>query len=316
MEPEQLSSNSPTMREVLRAAMQVARTDACVLILGESGTGKERIARAIHAASPRQQQAFITVNCATLPNTLAESLLFGHTKGAFTGATDNNPGLIASADGGTLFLDEIGELPLALQPKLLRFLESGEILPVGKTRPQRVNVRVLAATHCDLAGMVAEGTFRGDLFHRINVIPLALPPLYQRKEDIGQLLRYFLTQFADQHRQPVSIMGQDAMSLLLEYRWPGNVRELRNLCEQLSILKSGQNIQPDDLLHALRHPVPTDTANNPFKLPENGINLEEMERHLLIQALERTRNNKTQAARLLGISRDALNYRLKKHALA
>lgn len=302
---------------MLRSAIQVAQTDACILILGESGTGKERLAHTIHVASPRQQQPFTTVNCAALPSTLAESLLFGHLKGAFTGATDNHPGLIASADGGTLFLDEIGELPLMLQPKLLRFLESGEILPIGKSHPARVNVRVLAATHCDLSGMVTAGSFRQDLFYRLNVIPLTLPPLRQRKEDISTLVQHFLAHFALQHRQPVSVLGQEAMTLLNSYHWPGNVRELRNLCEQLSILKAGHTVTPDDLLSALRRnaPIEPETVSTRFKLPENGINLEEMERHLLIQALERTRNNKTHAARLLGISRDALNYRLKKHSL-
>lgn len=304
------------MREALCSAMQVAQTDACILILGESGTGKERVARAIHIASPRQQQPFVTVNCSALPSTLAESLLFGHIKGAFTGAADHHTGLIASAEGGTLFLDEIGELPLNLQPKLLRFLESGEILPLGKSRPAHVNVRVLAATNRDLAAMTAAGRFRQDLYYRLNVIPLTLPPLRQRKEDIELLTDHFLAQFAAQHRQPVSIMGKAAKALLVDYPWPGNVRELRNLCEQLSILRAGYTIMPENLLSALRRPVEPEPVHTLFKLPEEGINLEEMERHLLVQALERTRHNKTRAARLLGISRDAINYRLKKHELA
>lgn len=305
------------MEEVLQSAMQVARTDACILILGESGTGKERLARAIHQFSQRNKGAFITVNCAALPTSLAESLLFGHVKGAFTGASEHNPGLIMAAEGGTLFLDEIGELPLMLQPKLLRFLEQGEILPVGKTRPARVNVRILTATHCDLQQMVVAGTFRQDLFHRINVIPLKLPPLRQRKEDIERLANHFLRHFSEKHRQPVSVLGDEAKALLREYAWPGNARELRNLCEQLSILRAGQVVTPDNLLHAIRQPLPGNAAGeeNPFRLPDEGINLEEMERHFLIQALERTFNNKSQAARLLGITRDALNYRLKKHEL-
>ena len=307
-----LSSNSPAMRDVLRATTQVARTNACVLILGESGTGKEQIARAIHAASTRQAQPFVTVNCAALPATLAESLLFGHLKGAFTGATADHPGLIASANGGTLFLDEIGELSLALQPKLLRFLESGEILPLGKARSQQVNVRVLAATHCNLPAMIEVGRFRRDLFYRLNVVPLGLPPLRQRQEDIPLLIGHFLAQFAAQHRQPISTLGKEARAFLLNYAWPGNVRELRNLCEHLSILQAGREITPDNLMATLRQPQTTDTGNNLFTLPEDGINLEEMAHHLLHQALERTQYNKTQAARLLGISRDALNYRLKK----
>jgi transcriptional regulator with PAS, ATPase and Fis domain len=304
-----LNSNSTAMRDVLRAAIQVARTNACVLILGESGTGKEQIARAIHAASTRQAQPFVTVNCAALPATLAESLLFGHLKGAFTGATADHPGLIASANGGTLFLDEIGELS---QPKLLRFLESGEILPLGKARSQQVNVRVLTATHCNLPAMIEVGRFRRDLFYRLNVVPLELPPLRQRQEDIPLLIGHFLAQFAAQHRQPISTLGKEARAFLLNYAWPGNVRELRNLCEKLSILQAGREITPDNLMATIRQPQATNTDSDLFKLPENGINLEEMAHHLLYQALERTQYNKSQAARLLGISRDALNYRLKK----
>ncbi len=316
--PEDFFSTSPGMDGVLQSGMQVAQTDACVMILGESGTGKERLARAIHQVSPRSTKPFITVNCAALPSTLAESLLFGHTKGAFTGASEQNPGLIMAADGGTLFLDEIGELSLMLQPKLLRFLELGEILPIGRTRPVRVNVRVLTATHCDLRQMVHAGTFRQDLFHRINVIPLQLPPLRQRKDDIEPLANHFLAHFSVKHRQLLCTLGVDAIDLLRGYVWPGNARELRNLCEQLSILRAGCTITPDDLMAAIRRPLTggVDDVEKPFMLPEGGIDLEEMERHFLIQALERSFNNKTHAARLLGISRDALNYRLKKHGLA
>lgn len=304
------------MRDLLRSAMQVAQTDACILILGESGTGKELVAQAIHQASPRRHKPFVAVNCSTLPANLAESLLFGHVKGAFTGASEYHSGLALSADGGTLFLDEIGELPLILQPKLLRFLESGEILPIGKTYPLRVNVRVLAATHCDLQGMVAAGTFRRDLFFRLNIIPLELPPLRQRKEDIDLLAKSFLKHFAVQHRRHPCLLDSAARTLLLNYRWPGNVRELRNLCEQLSILNAGKTITPQDLPLVFRQPATEQTtADSLFALPDEGINLEDMERTLLLQALERTRNNKTQAARLLGISRDTLNYRLKKFDL-
>ncbi len=305
---------------MLRAATQVARTNACVLILGESGTGKERVAQTIHAASPRSQQAFITINCTTLPATLAESLLFGHIKGAFTGANDHHTGLIAAADGGTLFLDEICELPLHLQPKLLRFLEQGEILPLGKTQPQRINARVLAATHCNLPDRIAIGQFRADLFYRLNVVPLELPPLRERQEDIAPLMQHFLAHFARQHQQAESTLGSAALTLLLAYSWPGNVRELRNLCEKLSILQAGRSITPDNLLASMRSqptPIPqTDTDNGRFILPDSGVKLEELERHLLQEALKRTYGNKTKAAQLLGISRDALNYRLKKHDLA
>lgn len=308
------------MQAVLRAAAQVARTNACVLILGESGTGKERVAQTIHAASPRSQQAFITINCTTLPTTLAESLLFGHIKGAFTGANDHHLGLIAAADGGTLFLDEICELPLHLQPKLLRFLEQGEILPLGKTQPQHINARVLAATHCNLSERVAMGQFRADLFYRLNIVPLELPPLRERQEDIAPLMQHFLAHFARKHQQAESTLEPAALALLQAYAWPGNVRELRNLCEKLSILQAGRSITPDNLLASLRsQPTPTpqtNTDNGRFILPDSGVKLEELERHLLQEALKRTYGNKTKAAQLLGISRDALNYRLKKHDLA
>ena len=275
---------------MLRAATQVARTNACVLILGESGTGKERVAQTIHAASPRSQQAFITINCTTLPATLAESLLFGHIKGAFTGANDHHTGLIAAADGGTLFLDEICELPLHLQPKLLRFLEQGEILPLGKTQPQRINARVLAATHCNLSDRVATGQFRSDLFYRLNVVPLELPPLRERQEDIAPLMQHFLAHFAHQHQQAKSTLGPAALTLLLAYSWPGNVRELRNLCEKLSILQAGRSITPDNLLASLRsQPTPapqTNTDSGRFVLPDSGVKLEELERALAARSVE------------------------------
>ena len=317
MDSNHLITQSPLVQAALQSAMQVAKTDALILILGESGTGKERLARDIHTASPRKNQPFITVNCAALPSTLAESLLFGHTKGAFTGANEANPGLIAAADGGTLFFDEIGELPLNLQPKLLRFLEQSDILSLGKTRPQRVNIRVLAATHCNLKAMVDSGTFRADLFYRLNVIPLELPPLRNRQEDIESLMKYFLAHFARQHQQAESCLSDAALTLLQTYRWPGNIRELRNLCENLSILQAGREITPDNLLASL-HPSSLSTSgtipnNQRFILPDGGVKLDELESHLLHAALERTDGNKTKAAQLLGISRDALNYRFKKH---
>ncbi|MDD5391953.1 MAG: sigma-54 dependent transcriptional regulator [Thiothrix sp.] len=315
MESDNLSSQSPAMNATLQTAMHVARTNACVLILGESGTGKERVAHAIHAASQRSEKPLIIVNCTTLPSTLAESLLFGHVNGAFTGADYDQPGMVASADGGTLFLDEIGELPLTLQPKLLRFLESGEFLPLGKSRPRRANVRILAATHRDLRAMAAEGKFRNDLFYRLNVVPIELPALRERKEDIPALAEHFLHRFSQQHKRATAKMGKAAQAILLNYAWPGNVRELRNLCEHLSILSSGCEITPLDLPARIHTPQEPEKTSNLFTLPDNGINLDEMERCLLSQALERARYNKTRAARLLGISRDAMNYRLKKNTL-
>ena len=305
-------TRSPLMEAILRSAHLIAQTDASVLITGASGTGKELVARAMHASSPRAKQAFITVNCAALPETLAESLLFGHRKGAFTGADSQHTGLVSAADGGTLFLDEIGELPLSLQAKLLRFLESGEILPLGETQPKRLNVRVFAATHRDLYAMSQAGSFRQDLFYRLNIIPVELPTLHERKEDVELLSKHFLHQFALQHNLPEASLTKDARQHLQRHAWQGNVRELRNVCERLSILLAGREIAASNLPLDVRATSAAVARPVPFSLPDDGVNLEALERDLLNQALERTQNNKTHAARLLGISRDALNYRLKK----
>lgn len=314
MQFDDILTRSPLMEAVLRSAHLIAQTDASVLLTGESGTGKELVAHAMHATSPRSNKPFVTVNCAALPETLAESLLFGHRKGAFTGADSQQTGLIGTADGGTLFLDEIGELPLNLQAKLLRFLESGEVLPLGESRPRQLNVRVFAATHRDLYAMSQTAEFRADLFYRLNIVPVELPPLRERREDIELLLKHFLQQFANQHRLPAASLAKDARQHLLRYGWNGNVRELRNLCERLSILLAGREITLTNLPPEVRSPARA--ATSPFSLPATGVNLEALERDLLNQALERTSNNKTRAAKLLGISRDALNYRLKKYELA
>jgi DNA-binding NtrC family response regulator len=310
---EKIMTRSPAMEAVLRSAHLIAQTDASVLITGESGTGKELVALAMHAASPRKCKPFVAVNCAALPESLAESLLFGHRKGAFTGADSHQSGLVGSAEGGTLFLDEIAELPLTLQPKLLRFLESGDVLVVGESRPRRVNVRVVAATHRDLHALALAGEFRTDLFYRLNVVPVELPPLCERREDIEFLLTYFLQRFATLHKLPPANLSRAARQDLSRYRWNGNVRELRNLCERLSILLAGRVIDVTNLPSDVRRDQPP--AQSSFCLPENGIVLEELERDLLSQALVRSGNNKTHASRLLGISRDALSYRMKKFDL-
>jgi len=284
------------------------------LITGESGTGKEWVAKAIHQSSPRKQHPFITVNCAALPETLAESLLFGHRKGSFTGADQAQTGLIAAADSGTLFLDEIGELPLNLQAKLLRFLESGEILPLGEVHPRRVDVRVLAATHRNLERESQAGKFRPDLYYRLNVMPIELLALRERPEDIELLSQHFLNIFSKQHQLAKASLTRDAVKTLQQYAWPGNVRELKNTCERLSILLAGQVIAKANLPQQLHSSVSTNLSR--LTLPAEGVNLDALERDLLQQALEKSQQNKTQAARLLGISRDALNYRLKKYLLA
>ena len=307
-------TRSAVFEAVLRSAQLIAQTDASVLITGESGTGKELVARAMHTQSRRQHKPFITVNCAALPESLAESLLFGHRKGAFTGADSQQIGLIGAAEGGTLFLDEIGELPLNLQAKLLRFLESGEVLPLGEAQAKRVDVRIFAATHRDLYAMAQQGEFRQDLFYRLNIIPVELPALRERKEDIELLIQHFLQFFASQHGLVAAHLSKEAKQQLIKYNWQGNVRELRNMCERLSILLAGREIGINNL--PLETRTTTLQSAQGFALPIQGINLDDLERDLLVQALERTQQNRTHAARLLGISRDALNYRLKKYALA
>ena len=307
-------TRSALFEAVLRSAQLIAQTDASVLITGESGTGKELVARAMHAQSRRHTKPFITVNCAALPETLAESLLFGHRKGAFTGAESQQIGLIGAAEGGTLFLDEIGELPLSLQAKLLRFLESGEVLPLGEAQAKRIDVRIFAATHRDLYAMAQQGEFRQDLFYRLNIIPVELPTLRERKEDIELLIQHFLQYFAAQHQLATAHLSKEAKQQLIKYSWQGNVRELRNMCERLSILLAGREIGLTNL--PLETRTNASNAAQGFALPAQGINLDELERDLLVQALDRTQQNRTHAARLLGISRDALNYRLKKYALA
>lgn len=304
-------TRSATMQAILCSARLVASTHVNVLITGESGTGKELVAQAIHQSSLRKQQAFITINCAALPETLAESLLFGHRKGSFTGADQAQLGLIAAAEGGTLFLDEIAELPLNLQAKLLRFLESGEILPLGEVRVRKVDVRVLAATHRNLEQESREGKFRSDLFYRLNVMPIELLPLRERPEDIELLSQHFLNDFAQQHRLAKTSLARDALKTMQRYAWLGNVRELKNTCERLSILLAGQLISSGNLPAPFQANTPSKLSS--FVLPAEGVNLEALERDLLQQALDKAQHNKTQAARLLGISRDALNYRLKKY---
>ncbi len=303
-------TRSATMQATLCAARLVSSTQVTVLITGESGTGKELVAQAIHYSSSHKNQPFITVNCAALPETLAESLLFGHRKGSFTGAEQAQIGLIAAAEGGTLFLDEIGELPLTLQAKLLRFLESGEILPLGEVRARKVAVRVIAATHRNLEQASREGKFRGDLFYRLNVMPIELLPLRERPEDVEVLSQHFLRHFAELHRLAKTSLARDALKTLQRYPWPGNVRELKNTCERLSILLAGQVVNSANLPAQFQN---TSSKLSSFVLPAEGVNLEALERDLLQQALDKAKHNKTQAARLLGISRDALNYRLKKY---
>jgi transcriptional regulator with PAS, ATPase and Fis domain len=307
---------SPALEALIRSARMVAATDVTVLIKGETGTGKEVLASAIQKDSNRASKPFVTLNCAALPEGLVESEIFGHKKGAFTGAFADKQGLFQAADGGTLFLDEINSLPLIIQSKLLRFLESGECLQVGSTKPYHVNVRVIAATNSDLTKLIESGEFRRDLYFRLNVVPLELPALHERCEDIEVLAKHFFVHFAQAHGLESPTFSRQALRSLRSYKWPGNVRELRNLCERLSILLAGRVIEPENLPHEFALQKDISTTAIEFKLPEAGVQLDELEANIIHQALARTNGNRSKSARLLGISRDTLLYRIQKHGLA
>ncbi|KOR30990.1 ATPase AAA [Achromatium sp. WMS2] len=312
-----IQGQSPCLVEVLRVAEIVAVTDVNVLITGETGTGKELLARTIHQASPRYQQPFVSLNCASLEEDLADSLLFGHCRGAFTDAKRDHDGYVHQAADGTLFLDEVADLPLTTQAKLLRFLESGEYQPLGCGFQRHSTARVLAATNRCLDSAVAAGTFRRDLYYRLNVIPLHLPPLRERRSDIELLAVKFLSSLAQHHGLRCPGLSPNAVQCLQKYDWPGNVRELRNLCERLLILLQGQDVQVENLPPVIRnqHDQKTASAGAGFVLPVNGIDLYQLEQDLIRQALASSSGNQSQAARLLGLTRDTLLYRIKKYGI-
>lgn len=304
--------NSDRIHDLLQMAEQVANSDATVLITGESGTGKEVIADFIYKCSSRSEKPFIKVNCGALTETLLESELFGHEKGSFTGAIERKPGRFERADGGTIFLDEIGEMPLSIQVKILRVLQQKEFERVGGTETLTVDVRIIAATNRKLDEMVEEGSFREDLYYRLNVIPLEIPPLRERKEDIPLLLEYFFDKFAVKMKKDKFVIGEMAMECLINYSWKGNIRELENFAERMVILSRDNTIEIDDLPKEMRREENKDSS---FYLPATGIKLDEVERNLIIQAMLRTENNQTKAAKLLGISRHTLLYRLEKYGI-
>ena len=290
-------------------------TKTTVLILGESGTGKELVARAIHDSGVRGGNAFVAVNCGAIPENLLESELFGHVRGAFTDASSDKAGLFEQADGGTLFLDEIGEMPLSLQVKLLRVLQEEEIRKVGAAVSRKVNVRVISATSRDLEDDVRQGKFREDLFFRLNVFAISLPPLRERVEDIPQLVGHFAVKYARVADAPAIKIAPDAMRLLLAYGWPGNIRELENVIERGSILSGGLTINSDNLPLMLR------SSATPLSGGEGGENLsikkaeDAIERELIRKALIKTGGNRTQAARILEISHRSLLYKLKEFGI-
>lgn len=306
--------SSSSLRAFLDDLRRAADSDATVLLFGESGTGKELAARAIHEASPRRAGPLVVVNGAAIPESLVESELFGHRKGSFTGATEDRTGKFEAAGGGTIFLDEIGDLPLSAQARLLRVLQEGEVDKVGASAPVRVDVRVVAATHVDLESRVREGTFREDLWYRLNVIPLRIPPLRERPGDVPLLVENFLVKHAQRHGRPIPRVEAAALDRLERYDWPGNVRELENLMERLIVLGRSETIAAADLPEALRRDAPR-FGGARIDLPPDGIVLEDVERGLIAEALRRSGGNQSAAARFLGISRQTLIYRMKKFGL-
>ncbi len=309
---ETIIGQSPALETLIRSAKIVAATDVTVLLKGDTGTGKEVFAHAIKNASHRAEKEFLTLNCAALPESLIESELFGHKKGSFTGAVQNTQGLLQAADGGTLFLDEINSLPLSIQAKLLRFLDSGECLAVGDVRPYKVNVRIIAATNMNLTTLISNGKFRSDLYYRLNVVPFELPSLAERSEDIELLVKHFFTLFEKNHNVKAPKFSKSSLKILKHYRWTGNIRELRNLCERLCILFSNQVIEPEHLPSEFQDK--TNIAEMPdFVLPSMGVKLDSLEANLINQALDRTQGNRSKSAKLLGITRDTLVYRMQKH---
>jgi DNA-binding NtrC family response regulator len=313
---ETLIGEHPAIAKLRALIERVAPTEVTVLVTGESGTGKEVVAQAIHMLSSRSNQPFVPVNCAAIPHDLLESEMFGHERGAFTGAAGSRHGLLTTADRGTIFLDEIGEMPKGLQAKLLRVLEDGVVRPVGADRSTRVNVRVIAASNVDLAGAVAKGTFREDLFYRLQVVPIVIAPLRERRSDIPLLTEHFLERIRDRTPGRELAVSQEAMVALWSYDWPGNVRELENMVERLAILCEDSIIEmsllPENLVaSALPAPPPIKV-----KLNDGGVNLNnlvrELEGRLINDALKQTGGNKQAAARLLGLKRTTFSAKLRR----
>lgn len=308
---QEIIGKSKPMQTVLRLVRTVARSQSTILIQGESGTGKELIARAIHQQSPRSGGPFVAVDCGALPETLLESELFGHLRGAFTGAVATKRGLFEEAHGGTLFLDEIGGSSLTFQPKLLRTLQEGEVRPVGSSKSVKVDVRVVAATNRDLKEEVAEKRFREDLFYRLSVVPIVLPPLRERKEDIPILARHFIEKYCCQNEIGPKRLSPAALKVLLEHTWPGNVRELEHAIERGVLLSPREEISPEVLFHERESHAVTGTLRDAMRKTRGAI-----EREKISEALRASGGKRSRAARLLGISRTTLYERLKRYGFA
>jgi two-component system response regulator PilR (NtrC family) len=316
---DRMVGRSGEMKRVFEMILRVAPTRTTVLITGESGTGKELVARALHSHSDRSEGPFVPVNCGAIPESLIESELFGHAKGSFTGASHDKKGVFAMADGGTIFLDEIGELPLAMQVRLLRVLQEKRVKPVGMATEVSVDCRVVAATNRDLKQMVTEGRFREDLYYRLNVIQIPLPALRERREDLPLLIQHFIDRFGREMGKGIRGVDKDAMSLLLGYPYDGNVRELENIVERAVTLETGDLVTVDSLPYHMQKGNDLAVFAADFEIPEDGVNLdqivENLERSLITKALRRTNGVRKSAANLLGISFRSMRYRLDKYGI-
>ena len=311
---ESIIGRSAPLLYVLETAARAAQSEATVLIRGETGTGKELLAKGIHFNSNRREKPFVTINCGAIPRELLESELFGHLKGSFTGAVAHKKGKVETADGGTVFLDEIGDVPLELQVKLLRLVQEREIEKVGEGQPIKVDVRIIAATHRNLQAMIEDGAFREDLYYRLNVIPLEIPPLRERVEDIPELVVHFFTRASQRHGREDLALPEALMPYFCAHRWPGNVRELENVVERLVVLTRGSAVSLEDLPEGLRRARPALESLH-LDLPPYGINLEAVEKELILRALQKCDWNQTHAAQYLGLSRKTLIYRMEKYEL-
>lgn len=303
---------SKSMKDLFETLSLIAPSNATVLIYGESGTGKEIVANALHQNSPRAKRSFIKVSCAAIPETLLESELFGHERGAFTGAISRKEGRFQMANGGTIFLDEVSEMSPATQVKLLRVLQEREFEPLGSTRTISVDIRIIAATNKNLEEEVKEGNFREDLFYRLNVVPIEVPPLRRRKEDIPLLAKHFLNVYREKNQIPIKGFLSQTVDLMMRYDWPGNIRELENAIERAVLLCRGEYISLDDLPHPVQR---VQGEEQPRVFVPSGMTLKEVEKEVIVQTLEETEGNRTQTARILGVSRKTLQNKLKEYGI-
>ncbi|MDQ3711266.1 MAG: sigma-54 dependent transcriptional regulator [Acidobacteriota bacterium] len=311
---DNIIGDSGAMRTVLNVVGRVSRSDATVLITGESGTGKELVAKGIHFSGKRKDKPFIPINCAAIPESLIEAELFGYKRGSFTGANLDTKGKFEDASGGTLFLDEISQMPLPLQPKLLRVLQEQEIVRIGESEPRKIDVRIIAATNQNLEKMVERGAFREDLYFRLAVVPVNIPPLRTRREDIPLLINHFFRRTKEKHGFETLKMGREVINVLSNYLFPGNVRELENLIERMVVLSDERSLTLADAPDYISKPLQT-FGNVKFELPAENISLDEVEREIIRYALEMQGGNQSQTARYLGITRSALIYRMQKSGL-